>query len=112
LSRQQKAAFYGRTFGNLFAAAEEHIMDSRVVKYVVGLRLGKRCIHSFEEAAHCLGIKKPYLSQIVACTRRPARYQAALAKLCGCYPHELFGQFTHPSLVSSGAETKPRKEIA
>ncbi|MCE5279389.1 MAG: hypothetical protein ABFD92_02065 [Planctomycetaceae bacterium] len=78
-------------------------MNKTLVKYTVGLRLAKAGIKTFAEAARRMRISRAYLSNLLSCRRRNPDKQKALADLCRCRPQDIFGAYTHPSLLKHRA---------
>jgi len=74
-------------------------MNRESVKFIVGLALAQKGIHRFDDVAKRLGISKVYFSLILSCDRTPARYQKAIAEICGRRPVEIFGPFVNPDLI-------------
>lgn len=75
-------------------------MKRECIKYLVGLRLAERGVRGFAEAARQLGVSPAHLSNVVAGRHRTPATQVRLARLCGCTPEDLFGEYTHPSIRS------------
>jgi H2-forming N5,N10-methylenetetrahydromethanopterin dehydrogenase-like enzyme len=85
----------------------DHITNSRCVKFLVGLKLAQRGFRETALVCAVLRCSPEHYYNVLACRERSARLQAGIARLCACPPVEIFGQFTHRSLLKAG-----RKESA
>ena len=81
-------------------------MKREYVKHLIALKLIDAGYHTFTEVAARLGITFQYVSLIVLCREKPARWQKAIADLCGCTATELFGEWTNPELKAVEAAQK------
>ena len=84
-------------------------MKPELVKYEVGLILAKKGIRTFSRAAELLDLTLPHLSNVLACRENNPRVQLKIAKLCGCTPQDIFGEFTHPDLLDPASRPYGRE---